>query len=172
MGRVSTGRYGWQVDKAEGGWLDGRPDEYAGSKRRGARSLSASGGCCRMTDRMSINQYRRVKPRTVRRDYKKEFLDQLHLAGLPTPEAEVAFASPRRWRFDWAFKDQQIAIEYQGGNYTGKGGHNTVKGLRNDYEKFSEAAIRGWLLILIDSGSVRDGRAVTWVERALRARLK
>lgn len=64
-----------------------------------------------------------------------------------------------------------VAIEYQGGNYTGKGGHNTISGLKNDYEKFTEAALCGWLLILIDSGSVRDGRAVAWVERALRKRM-
>lgn len=140
-----------------------------------------------MSDRISTSEYRklsragkeRVIRRAVKRDYKKEFLDQLQAARLPQPThgagcefPELVFASPRRWRFDWAYEGRQIAIEYQGGNYTGKGGHNTVKGLKNDYEKFSEAAIRGWLLILIDSASVRDGRAVTWVERALRARLK
>lgn len=127
-----------------------------------------------MTDRITIAEYRRApqKQKKPRRDYKAEFLIQLCVAGLPLPQAEVMFAHPRRWRFDWAYPDRSIAIEYQGGNYTGKGGHNTVKGLKNDYEKFSEAAIRGWMLILIDSGSVRDGRAVTWVERALRARLK
>jgi len=48
--------------------------------------------------------------------------------------------------------------------------HNKIKGLQNDYEKFTEASLRGWMLILIDSQSVRDGRAVTWVERALGAR--
>ena len=115
----------------------------------------------------------RVNGRKVRRDYKGEFIGQLDLVGLPIPAAEVTFAPPRRWRFDWAYQDHRIAIEYQGGNYTGVvGGHKTIKGLRNDYEKFTEAALRGWMLILIDSESVRDGRALVWVERALLARLK
>jgi hypothetical protein len=127
-----------------------------------------------MSDRITIAEYRMApqKQKKPRRDYKAEFIKQLDLAGLPIPASEITFAPPRRWRFDWAYQDRRIAIEYQGGNYTGKGGHNTVKGLKNDYEKFSEAAIRGWMLILIDSGSVRSGQAVTWVERALRARLK
>jgi len=105
-------------------------------------------------------------------NYKADFLNQLHLAGLPEPQAELRFAPPRLWRFDWAYEDRKVAIEYQGGNYTGKGGHNTVKGLKNDYEKFTEAALRGWMLILIDSGSVRDGRALDWTIRALTARMK
>lgn len=133
-----------------------------------------------MTDRITTTEYRKQsKPRTVKRDYKAEFLRQLHLAGLPLPNRgagcewpELVFAPPRRWRFDWAYSAQRVAVEYQGGNYTGAiGGHKTIKGLRNDYEKFTEAALRGWLLILIDSESVRDGRAVTWVERALRKRM-
>lgn len=107
-------------------------------------------------------------------DYKADFLDHIQLVGLPLPShgkgcerKELQFAKPRLWRFDWAYESQRIAIEYQGGNYTGKG-HNTIKNLRNDYEKFTEAALLGWTLILIDSQSVRDGRAVEWVERALK----
>jgi len=134
-----------------------------------------------VTQRITAAEYRaapaRRKPRTVKRDYKQEFLNQLKLYGLPLPTygqgcelPELTFAPPRRWRFDWAYRQERIAIEYQGGNYTGRGGHNTVKGLRNDYEKFTEAALRDWLLILIDSGSVRDGRAMQWVARALNAR--
>lgn len=108
--------------------------------------------------------------RKVKNDYKAAFLIQLELAGLPLPVPEYHFARPERmWRFDWAYLDLKIAIEYQGGIYhADKSGHSTTKGLKNDYEKFTEASLRGWMLILIDSGSVRDGRAMTWVERALK----
>lgn len=104
------------------------------------------------------------------KDYKGKFLAQLEEAGLPRPEAEFRFAAPRRWRFDWAFPSVKVAIEYQGGNYFGKGGHNSIRGLQNDYEKFTEAALRGWMLILVDSQTVRDKRAVEWVKRAMEAR--
>jgi hypothetical protein len=129
-----------------------------------------------MTNHISIAEYQTMQKAQKKKfnDYKKDFLDSLHLFGLPMPshgqgcaESELVFARPRLWRFDWAYADRMIAIEYQGGNYTGKGRHNSVKGLRDEYEKFNEANLRGWTLILIDSGSVRDGSALEWVERAL-----
>lgn len=127
---------------------------------------------------ISIAEYRGIQKSEKKKyhDYKKDFIESLPLFGLPLPShgqgcefKELQFARPRLWRFDWAYERERIAIEYQGGNYTGKG-HNTIKNLRNDYEKFTEANLRGWLLILIDSGSVRDGSALHWVERALLAR--
>ena len=127
-----------------------------------------------MTDRITLTEFREIRrrggstrPRTVQRDYKAEFLDQLRLLNLPAPVAEVRFHGTRQWRFDWAYLDRKIAIEYQGGNYTGRGGHNTVKGLRNDYAKFTEASLLGWTLILIDSETVASGKAAEWVEWAL-----
>lgn len=135
-----------------------------------------------MSHRITIAEYRALRsearqsrparggPSAVRRDYKAEFLDQLRLLNLPAPVAEHRFHGTRNWRFDWAYLDQKIAIEYQGGNYTGRGGHNSVKGLRNDYAKFTEASLLGWTLILIDSETVASGKAAEWVERALSTR--
>jgi hypothetical protein len=146
------------------------------AKRRGEPSTSRRAATAGESEELAAFQ---EAPRTRREyhDYKADFLNQIQLAGLPMPShgkgcevKELLFARPRLWRFDWAYESQRIAIEYQGGNYTGKGRHNSVKGLKDEYEKFTEAAIQGWLLILIDSESVRDGRAVAWVERALKAR--
>lgn len=117
-----------------------------------------------------------AQPKREYHDYKADFLEQIQRVGLPMPshgqgceQKELQFARPRLWRFDWAYEGARIAIEYQGGNYTGKG-HNTIKNLRNDYEKFTEASLLGWMLILIDSDSVKSGQAVAWVERALNTR--
>ena len=119
--------------------------------------------------RMTIDEYktrtaRKAKPRV---DYKAKFERDIALLGFPAPVREVLFAHPRRWRFEWAYPDHKIAIEYQGGNYHGKGAHNSITGLQRDYEKFTEAALRGWTLILIDAKSVTTGQAVQWLERAL-----
>src|SRR5262245_47909047 len=102
-----------------------------------------------MTDRITQAEYaklRRGAPKRKFHDYKKDFIDSLRLFGLPLPthgrdceQKELLFARPRLWRFDWAYADRMIAIEYQGGNYTGKGRHNSVKGLRDEYEKLTEA---------------------------------
>lgn len=126
-----------------------------------------------MTERITAAEYRkacRAKPRIVKCDYKRTFLHQLDLAGLPQPEMEVHFALPRKWRADFCFRSEMIIIEYQGIFGGANASHASLGGLKRDYEKFTEASLRGYIVILITAETVNDGRAVTWVERALRAR--
>lgn len=122
-----------------------------------------------MTNHITLAEYkaRPARPRSPRVDYKAKFERDIALLGFPAPVREVLFAHPRRWRFDFAYPELMIAVEYQGGNYNGKGAHNSITGLQRDYEKFTEAALRGWTLILIDAKSVTTGQAVQWLERAL-----
>lgn len=102
------------------------------------------------------------------RDYKQVFLDQLKLAGIILPVREHIFARPRLWRWDFAYVTEMIAIEYQGGIYQmARTAHSTVRGLTRDYEKFTEGSLLGWRIILIDTSTVRSGKALQWVERAL-----
>lgn len=93
------------------------------------------------------------------------------MAKLPEPVCEFRFHETRRWRFDYAFPAEMIAIEYQGLNWKGKGsgnsGHQSVDGLRRDCEKFTEASLSGWTLILITAETVNNGQAVEWVRRAI-----
>ena len=125
-----------------------------------------------MINHITLAEYKTHTPRKSkpRVDYKAKFERDIALLGFPAPVREVLFAHPRRWRFDWAYPDLMIAVEYQGGNYHGKGAHNSITGLMRDYEKFTEAALRGWTLILIDAKSVTTGQAVQWLERALEAK--
>lgn len=51
--------------------------------------------------------------------------------------------SHRKWRFDFAFKEIMIAIEYEGIN-SAKSGHTTLVGYTKDTEKYNEAAKLGW----------------------------
>lgn len=103
-------------------------------------------------------------------DYKEEFLNQLRIARLPMPEAEVRFHPTRKWRFDWAFVPQKIAIEYQGGIFHGGIGHNGIKGSKRDCLKFSSATALGWKLFLINADMVRDGSAFGFIQDALASR--
>lgn len=106
--------------------------------------------------------------RAVKKDYKAEFLSQLRLCGLPAPDKEVRFTQRRRWRFDFAYVDLKLAIEYQGGVYHAGMGHQTVSGMERDCLKFSTAASLGWRVMPINAGMVRRGEAVQLVEQALR----
>lgn len=49
-------------------------------------------------------------------DYKAEFEKQLRDEGLPTPETEFQFNEKRKWRFDYVYRKEMIAIEYEGGH--------------------------------------------------------
>lgn len=100
-------------------------------------------------------------------DSTRTLLFQVAALKLPAPELEVRFAAPRRWRFDAAWRPQMVALEIQGGTWSG-GRHVQPARLAGEYEKLSEAAALGWRVILCTPRQVESGQAVAWVERALR----
>ena len=91
------------------------------------------------------------------------------VAGLPEPVCEYAFAPPRRWRFDYAFIEQKVAVEVDGGLFSG-GRHARGAGIRKDYEKRNNAAILGWRMLHFLPEQVESGEAIDAIERTLRGR--
>ncbi|MCZ7539740.1 MAG: hypothetical protein M5U29_07505 [Anaerolineae bacterium] len=75
--------------------------------------------------------------------------------GLPEPEREVMFARSRRWRFDFAWPAQRVAVECDGGTYTG-GRHTRGGGYRRDAEKLNAAAALGWRVFRVTADMLRD----------------
>lgn len=70
-------------------------------------------------------------------------------AGLPKPVPEFAFAAPaRRWRFDWAWPELLIALEVQGGIFSG-GRHVRGAALLKEMEKLNAAAIAGYRVLYV-----------------------
>ena len=61
---------------------------------------------------------------------------------------EYRFSPDRGWRFDYAFPDYKIALEIEGGVWTG-GRHINPKGFLNDMEKYNNATLMGWRLLRI-----------------------
>lgn len=94
---------------------------------------------------------------------------QCDLAGLPKPVGEHRFHSTRKWRFDWAFLDQRLAIEVEGAAFKAGGGrHTRGAGFRKDTEKYAEALILGWRVLRVLPEQIANGQALTWCERILR----
>lgn len=93
---------------------------------------------------------------------------QCELAGLPKPATEYRFAAPRRWRFDYAWELPRLACEVEGGTFV-QGRHSRGKGYENDCIKYAEALCRGWKVLRVTTGMVRDGRALGYLEQLLRA---
>ena len=65
---------------------------------------------------------------------------------LPQPVAEFRFHASRKWRFDYAWPTYRVALEVEGGVWTG-GAHGRGTGITRDIEKYNYAAAMGWLVI-------------------------
>lgn len=64
-------------------------------------------------------------------------------AGLPAPTREFRFHPTRLWRFDYAWPAALVALEVEGGVWTG-GRHTSGAGFLRDMEKYNSAALLGW----------------------------
>lgn len=69
----------------------------------------------------------------------------------PEPEREHRFAPPRRFRFDFAWVEQRVAVEIDGGTWVG-GRHSHGKGYERDCEKSALAAANGWRVLHLTPG--------------------
>lgn len=71
---------------------------------------------------------------------------------LPTPKREYKFHPERRWRFDFAFVEQRLAVECDGGQWVAGGGrHNGDP----DREKLNQAAILGWRVLRFSTRQIQ-----------------
>lgn len=59
---------------------------------------------------------------------------------------EFRFHPTRRWRFDYAMPEHKIAVEVEGGVWTG-GRHTSPKGFLGDMEKYNTATAMGWRIL-------------------------
>jgi very-short-patch-repair endonuclease len=83
-----------------------------------------------------------------------------------TPILEFTFAKPRKWRFDFAFTQEMVAVEIEGGTRH-LGRHNRHSGFESDCAKYNEAAILGWKVLRFTTEMVAAGTAIDTTLRAL-----
>lgn len=81
-------------------------------------------------------------------DRAEVFLRALKVRRLPLPECEWKFEAKRRWRFDYAWPEKMVALEVEGGVWTG-GRHTRGAGFVKDMEKYNRAAVLGWRLLRV-----------------------
>ena len=79
---------------------------------------------------------------------------------------EYKFHSDRRWRFDFAWPSQKIAVECDGAIWAG-GRHLRPQGFINDCEKCNEAAILGWKVLRVTPEHIKNGKAINWINNLL-----
>lgn len=82
------------------------------------------------------------------------------------PIREHRFALPRNWRFDFAWPDEKIAVEIEGGIWT-KGRHTRGKGFLNDLEKYNAATLEGWKVYRFTPDQLKKGHAQSFMLAAI-----
>ena len=82
------------------------------------------------------------------------------------PEREVKFHPSRRWRFDFLIGN--LAIEVEGGIWMNKSRLTSANGFIKDCEKYAEAMLLGYRILRVPGDWIKDGRAIGYVERALK----
>jgi hypothetical protein len=106
------------------------------------------------------------KPNKKRNEAAHKYLQDLSLLGVPDPTPEYMFHDHRRWRFDWAWPSVLVAVEYEGGIYTG-GRHTRGEGFEEDCIKYNTATASGWSILRITHRLAMNGQAATFTEALL-----
>ena len=86
---------------------------------------------------------------------------------LPVPIAEYTFASPRKFRFDFAWPEQKVALEIDGGIWS-RGAHGRGWGIARDQEKGNLAATLGWRVLRVQPRDLYKISTVEMVKKCLR----
>ncbi len=82
------------------------------------------------------------------------FLVTWKAIGGRSPITEMKFDPKRRWRFDMAWPESKIALEIEGGVWSG-GRHTRGAGFIKDAEKYNRAAMMGWRVLRITPDQIQ-----------------
>jgi len=90
---------------------------------------------------------------------------QMKALGLK-PEKEFMFHPTRKWRSDWAFPEQMLLVEFEGGVWI-QGRHNRASGFLKDLDKYNAATLLGYRVLRFAADHVKSGVAVALIEEVL-----
>ena len=99
---------------------------------------------------------------------KAQQVDTLHqrvlaqLVGFPDPATELLFHPKRKWRFDYAWEAQKLALEVHGGIHSG-GRHTRGRGFVEDRAKMNEATLLGWTVLEVTPEHIKSGQLRAWL---------
>ena len=98
------------------------------------------------------------------------FALQIRALRLPEPVREYRFNEARKFRFDFAWPNLKIAVEIDGGTWSG-GRHVRGAGYHNDAVKQNMAACSGWAVLRGDGKMVTTGALIASLEQLIEMRM-
>jgi hypothetical protein len=101
-----------------------------------------------------------------KRDYMLVLRPRFIAYDIPIPTAEHKFCSTRKWKFDFAWINEKVAMEIEGGLWI-QGRHNRAASMINDMEKYNEAASNGWLVLRFTPQQITSSWCIGILKRTL-----
>ena len=97
----------------------------------------------------------------------EELSKQISESGLPLPQREIMFATPRRWRADFIWEQpHKVICEVEGGIFI-QGRHNRGPGYQSDCEKGNRAQELGYKYLRVTGPHIASGYAIELLTKAL-----
>ena len=106
--------------------------------------------------------------RALGHDHVREYYFAREAVGNPKKDIRKALkdAGLKDWRFDFAFKHEKLAVEIEGGVFTG-GRHTRGAGFIEDTHKYNAAVLLGWRVLRFAAPDIKSGAALVVIDRAL-----
>lgn len=95
-----------------------------------------------------------------------KFLFFLRAHNINKPDREYKFLESRRFRFDFAWPEEKIAVEIEGGIWSG-GRHTRGKGYQKDMEKYNLAVLEGWRVLRFTPDQINKNETYVNIKRIL-----
>ncbi len=93
------------------------------------------------------------------------FIQLCQQNGIPPPTTEYRFHPVRRWKMDYAWVSAKIALEVEGGVFSG-GRHTRGAGFLKDCEKYNSAALLGWIVLRVTPSALCTAETVDMIRQA------
>lgn len=96
------------------------------------------------------------------------FIQLCQQMGLPTPKLEHRFVETRKFRFDFAFPEQKLALEKEGGIWRkGGGAHSHPMNIVRDIEKYNLASSLGWRILRVPPEKLLKIETIELIKKSL-----
>ena len=95
-----------------------------------------------------------------------ELASAIRESDLPEPVREYKALQDRKFLWDFAWAEQRLLVEVQGGIFR-KGAHSTGLGIERDMLKLNLATLAGYRSLQFSRRMIEDGTAIKIIEQAL-----